>query len=217
MKVIKLENIDFSYPEGIDVFKDLNFSISKGEKIGIMGANGSGKTTLFYLIMGLLKPNQGKIIAWDEERTREEHFKELRRRVGFLFQDSDDQLFAPTVEEDISFGPFNLGKNLKEVRNIVDDLCERLNIADLKKRITFKLSWGQKRLVALAGILAMEPEVLILDEPTASIDQEVRERITSYLKATDQTLLITSHDEGFLKDISSKIYQLKDSKFIPGV
>jgi len=214
MKVIELKNINFAYPEGIDVFKNLSFSLSEGEKAGIMGPNGSGKTTLFYLIMGLLNPQNGKVVIWGKERTEDEHFKEIRRRIGFLFQDSDDQLFAPTVEEDISFGPLNLGRDLKEVRNIVDSVCEQLGILDLKKRVTFKLSWGQKRLVALAGVLAMEPEVLIMDEPTTGIDEEVRDKIAAYLKAANQTLLIASHDGEFLEDISSGIYQLENNQFI---
>jgi len=207
-----LQDIRFGYPEGIKVFQRINFSLQEGERVGIVGSNGSGKTTLFYLIMGLLKPQEGKIIIWQKERIDEEDFKDVRRKVGFLFQDPDDQLFSPTVEEDVSFGPLNLGKNLQEAKDIADSICKKIGISDLKERITLKLSWGQKRLVSLAGILAMQPEILILDEPTASIDDDVKEGLASCLKSTEQALLIASHDEEFLKELCTKIYLLKDSR-----
>ena len=214
MEIIRLEDIHFNYPEDIKVFEGLNFSLNQGDRIGIMGLNGSGKTTLFYLIMGLLKPQKGKVVIWGKERTGEEDFKEVRKRIGYLFQDPDDQLFSPTVEEDISFGPLNLRKNLQEVQEIVGSICNELGISALKNRTCHKLSWGQKRLVSLAGILAMKPEILIFDEPTASIDEEVIERIVSHLKSTNEMLLIASHDENFLKDLCTEIYLLKDSRMI---
>lgn len=214
MEIIRLEDIHFNYPEDIKVFEGLNFTLKQGDRIGIMGLNGSGKTTLFYLIMGLLKPKKGKLVIWGKERTVEEDFKEVRRKIGYLFQDPDDQLFSPTVEEDISFGPLNLRKSLQEVHQIVADICNELGISGLKNRTCHKLSWGQKRLVSLAGILAMKPEVLIFDEPTASIDEEVIEKIVSHLKVTNETLLIASHDKKFLKDLCTEIYLLKDSQLI---
>lgn len=214
MEIIQLQDIHFNYPEDIKVFEGLNFSLKQGDRIGIMGLNGSGKTTLFYLIMGLLKPQKGKVVIWGKQRTCEGDFKEARRRIGYLFQDPDDQLFSPTVEEDISFGPLNLRKNLQEVQEIVVKICNELGISSLKNRTCHKLSWGQKRLVSLAGILAMKPEILIFDEPTASIDEEVIERIVSHLKSTNEMLLIASHDEKFLKDLCTEIYLLKDSQMI---
>lgn len=212
--LIKLQDLHFSYPEGIRVFSGFNFSLGRGERIGIRGSNGSGKTTLFYLIMGLLKSQQGKVVAWGKERDTEDDFEEVRKRIGFIFQDPDDQLFSPTVEEDIAFAPLNLGKSYGETEKIVNDICRILGILELKKRITFKLSWGQKRLVSLAGVLAMQPEIILLDEPTASIDEEVKEKIAAYFKATDQELIIASHDEEFLRELSTKIYLLKDSQLL---
>ena len=160
--LIRFENVYFHYPDGITVFSGLDFTLNRGERIGIKGANGSGKTTFLYLIMGLLKPQRGKIIIWGKERETEEDFSELRRRIGFVFQDPDDQLFSPTVEEDIAFGPLNMGKSVEETEEIVNEVCNKLEINELKERITSKLSWGQKRLVSLAGVLAMKPEILSL-------------------------------------------------------
>jgi len=174
MNLITLQDIHFSYPEGITVFEGLNFNLVKGQRIGLVGPNGSGKSTLFFLIMGLLQPQRGTVTIMGKERNTEKSFEEARRNIGFLFQDPDDQLFSPTVEEDISFGPYNLGKSPQEVKVIVNRLCERFDITGLKERVTYKLSWGQKRLVCLAGILAMEPEILILDEPTAGVDDAVK-------------------------------------------
>lgn len=214
MEIIRLQDVYFNYSEDIKVFEGLNFTVKQGDRIGIMGLNGSGKTTLFYIIMGLLKPQKGKVVIWGKQRTVEDDFKEVRRRIGYLFQDPDDQLFSPTVEEDISFGPLNLRKSPQEVEQIVTDICNELGISALKKRTCHKLSWGQKRLVSLAGILAMKPEVLIFDEPTSSIDEEVKERIVCHLKSINKTMLIASHDEKFLKDLCTEIYLLKDSRLI---
>jgi cobalt/nickel transport system ATP-binding protein len=214
MNVIELKDIYFRYPEGTAVFEGLNFVLPEGARVGLMGLNGSGKTTLFFLIMGLLKPQQGQVLIWGKERRTEADFHEVRQRIGYLFQDPDDQLFSPTVEEDIAFGPLNLKHKLPTVLQTVERVCDELKIAHLKQRVCFKLSWGQKRLVSLAGLLAMSPEVLIFDEPTASIDREVVQRITGYLKASQQTLLIASHDEPFLFDLCPDIYVLEGSRFI---
>jgi cobalt/nickel transport system ATP-binding protein len=213
--LIVLDNIHFSYPPNIEVFRGFNFSLKQGERIGIMGANGSGKTTLFYLIMGLIKPQGGRVLIWGKPRKDEEDFREVRRRVGFLFQDPDDQLFMPTVEEDIAFGPLNLGKRPKETQRIVEEICEKLGISDLRKRVTLKLSWGQKRLVSLATILAMRPQVILLDEPTASIDDKIKQRVADYLNSRERELIIASHDREFLNQLCTKIYYLKSSTLTP--
>ncbi len=210
MEVIKLENINYTYPGEIEVFKELNFSLKKGERAGIVGANGSGKTTLFSLIMGLAFPQKGAISLFERPCHEEKDFAQARKKIGYLFQDPDDQVFCPTVEEDIAFGPLNLGARLGDVQKTVTEITGELGIQALQKRITTKLSWGQKRLVSLAGVLAMRPEVLVLDEPTASIDDHVIKKITEYLQGTNYSLLIASHDQQFLKDLNVEIYLLKD-------
>ena len=215
MALIEFIDAGFSYPEGIKVFEGLNFALQEGERIGIIGANGSGKTTLFYLIMGLLKLEGGELKIFGRARSQEGDFKEVRRRIGFLFQDPDDQLFSPTVEEDVGFGPFNLGKNIDEVEKIVDKSLRTLGVLHLRKRVTFRLSWGQKKLVALAGILAMDPEILILDEPTAGLDKDIAEKLADYIISCQMPLLAASHDQDFLNRACNKIYCLEQGHLIP--
>lgn len=214
MELIKLQNIHYEYPGKIKVFERLNFSLQRGQRIGILGANGSGKTTLFSLIMGLCYPQEGEITLFNKLCKEEKDFMQARRKIGYLFQDPDDQVFCPTVEEDIAFGPLNLGVKLDDAQKLIGELSEELGIELLQKRITTKLSWGQKRLVSLAGVLAMSPDVLILDEPTASIDDNVIKKITEYLKKRNYSLLIASHDKEFLKVLCTDNYHLKDGNLI---
>ena len=212
MEIIRLEQVRYAYPGEIEVFAEFCFTLRQGERVGILGSNGSGKTTLLSLIMGLCRPQAGTVILFENRMENEADFFESRKKIGYLFQDPDDQVFCPTVEEDISFGPLNLGMSQDTVQNKLITLSERLGITPLKKRITTKLSWGQKRLVSLAGILAMDPELLILDEPTASIDENVIQKITDYLRQSSHSLLVVSHDKPFLDSLCSVQYVLKDGR-----
>jgi cobalt/nickel transport system ATP-binding protein len=151
--LIDLEEVRFGYDPSRPVLKDLRFSLGKGERTALVGANGSGKSTLFLLIMGFLRPQSGRVRIFGEYREGERDFVEVRRRVGLLFQDSDDQLFSPTVAEDIAFGPFNLGKKREEVRRIVERTLAMVGLEGYEDRITYKLSGGEKRLAALATVL----------------------------------------------------------------
>jgi cobalt/nickel transport system ATP-binding protein len=210
--LINIKNMNFSYPNGGNVLNGIDFSLKKGDKIGLIGPNGAGKTTLFHLIMGLLKPDSGEIKIFEKVRKHEKDFVEVRQRIGLLFQDSDDQLFSPTVEEDIAFGPLNLGKSHEEARGIVKETCESLGLSGFEKRVTHRLSGGEKRLVALATVIAMNPECLLLDEPSTGLDEVNTERFLKYLKEYSDTYIIITQDHGFLKDVVDKIYRLKDSK-----
>jgi cobalt/nickel transport system ATP-binding protein len=174
--LIKIEDLYFSYQNGKGVFQGVNFSLRKKERIGLVGPNGAGKTTLFHLIMGLLTPSSGSLKIFGKIRKEERDFTQVRRRIGLLFQDSDDQLFCPTVEEDIAFGPLNLGKSHHEASLIVTKTCNKLGLHGYEKRITHRLSGGEKRLVALATILAMNPECYLLDEPTTGLDEDASRR-----------------------------------------
>ena len=154
--VIELRDLFFRYSEKQWVLRDLSFSLKRGDKAALLGANGSGKTTLFHMIMGLLKPASGSVRIFGEKRKTERDFLHVRRKIGLLFQDSDDQLFSPTVAEDIAFGPFNLGKSREEVKSITTKTLSALGLDGFEERITYKLSGGEKRLVALGTVLAME-------------------------------------------------------------
>ena len=210
--LISFHNVYFGYDPKRLVLEGINFELKRGERIGLVGTNGSGKTTLLQLIVGLIKPSSGTIKIFDKERKTEKDFLEVRKRVGLLFQDADDQLFCPTVAEDVAFGPFNLGKSREEVSRIVDRTLESLGISKYKNRVTYKLSGGEKRLVSLATVLAMEPEVLLLDEPTYGLDEESEQRILDILAELPLSKIIISHHRHFLKKITSRIMRLHNSK-----
>ena len=213
--LINIKELDFGYPYGKKVFEDLNFSLKSGETVGLTGSNGAGKTTLFHLIMGLLKPDAGEIEIFGKARKVERDFIEVRRRVGLVFQDSDDQLFCPTVEEDIAFGPLNLGKSQEEAKAVVGEVCEKLGLKGFEKKVTHRLSGGEKRLVALATAAAMNPECFLFDEPVVGLDEATTDRFLRYLKEYGKTYVIITHDREFLKSAVDKVYILKESKIIP--
>lgn len=201
--LVKLDRVTFRYGERT-VLDQCDLALAAGERVGLVGANGSGKTTLLGLIVGLRRPAQGRVIVFGKPREREADFRPIRGRVGLLFQDSDDQLFCPTVAEDVAFGPFNLGKSRHEVEQIVARTLGELGLEDYAHRVTYKLSGGEKRLVALATVLAMEPEVLLLDEPTAGLDETAAERMAGILAGLPQAMLIVSHDRPFLARIADR-------------
>ncbi len=221
--MIELRAIEFSYPggdasggdissgdaiSGNALFEGLDFALRKGERVGLVGANGSGKSTLMRLIMGLRIPTAGDVVLFGRPCRTEDEFSEARRRMGFLFQDSDDQLFSPTVEEDIAFGPLNLGRTHAEARQDVVETCKLLGISGLRQKVTHKLSGGQKRLVALATAAAMRPEVYILDEPTAGIDEQAMDTLLRFIDQHVRTCLIASHDREFLAKVTSREFSL---------
>ena len=214
--LIELKDIVFSYPGRPRVLDEVNFSLAEGERVIIQGSNGSGKTTLLHIMMGLLKPNQGEVKIFGRLRTTESDFIEVRERVGLLFQDSEDQLFCPTVAEDVAFGPLNLRKTHEETHRIVWETLELLGLNGFEDRISHKLSFGEKRLVSLATILAMEPEVLLLDEPTLALDEETSERIVDFLNNNNHfSCCIISHDPKILQDSHSSVYVIQKGKFSP--
>ncbi|MCG8341321.1 MAG: energy-coupling factor ABC transporter ATP-binding protein [Chlorobiales bacterium] len=212
MNCITVNNLNFSYPGNVKVFHSLNLSIGNGDRAGITGANGAGKSTLFLLLMGLLEPRSGSISLWGKKIVSAKEFREARLKTGFLFQDPDDQLFLPTVEEDIAFALLNRGVSRANAVIKVDRLCKTFHIEHLKKRVPFHLSWGQKRLVSLAGALVTEPELLLLDEPTAGVDDEVIDIILDYLKDFRGTMLISSHDKTFLDSLCTSRHRLLNNR-----
>lgn len=207
--IIHLKNITFSYPGCDPVLEKLNLQFQKGSKIGLMGSNGSGKTTLFHIIMGLLKPSAGKIEIFNTPVETENDFRRVREKIGLLFQDADDQLFSPTVLEDVAFGPLNLGKTKSDAMDIAKNTLDFLGLNGFEERITYKLSGGEKKLVSLATVLAMEPEVLLLDEPTNGLDDKTKAMIKNVLMNLDLSYILISHEIDFLADITDSIYTLQ--------
>ena len=212
--LINLEGISFKYPGGPLVLKDLDFKLSRGNRIGLIAPNGSGKTTLFHIIMGLLKPLSGKLQIFGKPVREEKDFADVRRRIGLLFQDADDQLFSPTVLEDVAFGPLNLNKSKAEAVQIARKTLDFLGLTGFEDRITFKLSGGEKRLVSLATVLAMEPEVLLLDEPMNGLDIETKAKLTEILFGIDQSYIMISHDFDFLANTAKDIFTMSEGKII---
>jgi cobalt/nickel transport system ATP-binding protein len=212
---VLLEGVSFSYPPNRIVLSDCELVLKRSERVGLTGPNGSGKSTLLGLIVGLLHPTAGRVEVFGKARRRENDFHEVRRRVGLLFQDSDDQLFCPTVAEDVAFGPLNLGKLREEVRCIVAQTLDALGLGGYEDRITYKLSGGEKRLVALATVLAMEPEVLLLDEPTSGLDDDAAERVTGVLRQLPQAMVIASHDEQLLACLCTRRLRLAAGRLEP--
>ncbi|MDY6853206.1 MAG: ABC transporter ATP-binding protein [Thermodesulfobacteriota bacterium] len=211
--ILELKGITFGYPSRCSVLNGLELTFSKGQRIGLVGGNGSGKTTLFHIIMGLLKPITGEIRAFGKSRETEADFKEVREKIGLLFQDSDDQLFCPTVAEDIAFGPLNLGKTQTEAREVVKETLETLGLLGFEDRVSYKLSSGEKRLVALATVIAMNPEALLLDEPTTGLDTNTTERIIGFLNSQSAlSYIIISHDHDFLERTTRSIYKMDSGK-----
>ena len=212
--IIQLENIVFSYAGCKPVLDDLCFTLEEGAKLGLIGHNGSGKTTMLHIIMGLLKPSSGTIRAFGKPIETKKDFLDVRRKIGFLFQDADDQLFCPTVLEDIAFGPLNLGKSPTEARKMAMETLERLNLKGFEERVTHKLSGGEKKLVALATVLVMQPKALLLDEPTTGLDEDTNIRIIALLNSLDIGYIIVSHEYDFLARTTRDIYGVQNGQIV---
>jgi len=197
------------------VLDGLDLEIEPGDHLGLLGSNGSGKTTLCHIIMGLLTPESGDVEIFGKRRVTESDFAEIRGRIGFLFQDSDDQLFCPTVMEDVAFGPLNLGESPDRARLIVSQTLKSLQLEGFEDRITYKLSGGEKRLVSMATVLAMKPEFLILDEPTTGLDEKTSEHLIRILLKSNLSYMIISHDREFIKRSTTRLLEMKDGRIRP--
>lgn len=196
--IIEAENVTFSYPDGTVALRNLSLALPAGRRTAILGANGCGKSTLFLQLCGILRPTSGVVrLAGAPIRYDSAGLNELRRRVGLVFQDPDSQLFASSVRQDISFGPLNLGWSEETVRQKVAQAVRDAQIEELAERPTHLLSHGQKKRVAIAGILAMEPDVIVADEPTAGLDPEMTARLMALLNRLHEqgrTVVISTHD-----------------------
>ncbi len=175
--LLELREVSFRHWDR-PVLAGASLRIEAGERVALIGPNGAGKSTLLHLLVGLIQPSAGGVWAFGRERSRESDFHEVRARAGLLFQDSEDQLFCPTVLEDLAFGPLNLGRSRQQAREDALRVLDRLGLGGYEARVPHRLSAGEKRLVALGTVLAMDPEVLLLDEPTNGLDAATAERLT---------------------------------------
>lgn len=210
--VINLEGISFGYPGHSLILNNLDLKLFKGGKIGLLGPNGSGKTTLFHIIMGLLQPLSGTIDIFGKPVRQVNDFKKNYRKIGLLFQDSDDQLFCPTVLEDVAFGPLNLDQPKDEAIRTAKETLNYIGLSGFEDRITHKLSGGEKRLVALATVLAMKPEVLLLDEPSTGLDDKTKAKITDVLNNLKLSCIIISHETNFVAGVTNSMCKMENGK-----
>ena len=209
--MINCSNVSFSYESGHPVLQDLSFTIRDGECVGLIGANGAGKSTVMKLILGLLPCTQGEIRV-DDIPVGKETLKEVRKKLGFVLQNSDNQMFMPTVYEDMIFAPLNYGVSKEETEARVDAVLEKLGLQDLKHRHNHKISGGEKRMAAIATILAMQPEMILMDEPTAALDPYNRRIVINTIRELPQTKLITSHDLDMILDTCDRVILLSGGR-----
>jgi cobalt/nickel transport system ATP-binding protein len=208
--IVELKDLHFSYRGGQNVLKGVDFVLERAEKVGLIGHNGSGKSTLLQILMGLIQPTSGEIHFFGQQVSHENEFRIVRRKVGLVFQNADDQLFSPTVLEDVAFGLLNQGVDPEKAREKSIEMLKTLNLEGFENRVTHRLSGGEKKLVALATVLVMSPEVLLLDEPTTGLDADTLERIIDILNGLDITCLIVSHEFDYLSRSTQKIYTMQD-------
>ena len=206
-QMIDFNNVSFSYEPGRPVIENLSFHIEKGEAVGLVGANGAGKSTVMKLLLGLLE-GEGTILV-DGLEVKKQNLPEIRKKMGFVFQNSENQMFMPTVYEDMMFGPLNYGVKREEAEKKVDEVLARLHLQHLKHRHNYKLSGGELKMAAIATILAMEPQIILMDEPTASLDPENRRIVIDTIRSLDQTKIITSHDPEVIKEVCTRVIELE--------
>ena len=206
---VEVSNLHFSSPDGPQAIRGMSFTIFHGESVGVIGANGAGKSTLLMLLMGILFPDSGEILVGDTRLTKKT-LPMIRQRLGMVFQDPDDQLFMTTVGDDVAFGPRNYQLDEAEVESRVIEALTQVGIPHLKDRAPFKLSGGEKRAAAIATVLSMRPDILIMDEPTSFLDPQSRRRVMGLLKSFEHTKIITSHDLDMVLETCRRVIVIKD-------
>jgi cobalt/nickel transport system ATP-binding protein len=217
MLAVQVNNVKFAYPNGNVVLKNINLEIEKGERVALLGPNGAGKSTLLMLIHGLLMPTEGSIKVFGIP-VNKENFPKIRSKIGMVFQDPNDQLFCPTLWEDVTFGPYNLGLPEDEVIERGKNALKIMGLNGYEQKPPHHLSIGEKKKAAIATIISMNPEILILDEPTANLDPKTRDELINYIKKIcdeqEITLIVASHDINFIPLIAEKAYILKQGEII---
>ena len=209
--MIEFQNVSFSYGE-TPVVENLCFSMKKGETVGLIGANGAGKSTIMKLMLGLIS-GAGEIKV-DGLPMNKENLGEIRKKIGFVLQDSDNQMFMPTVYEDLIFGPRHYGRSKEETDRRVDAVLAQLGLQSLKHRHNHKISGGEKRMAAIATILAMEPEMILMDEPSTALDPVNRRTVINTINRLPQTKLIASHDLDMMLDTCQRVILLSHGAIV---
>jgi len=209
--IVEVRNLHHVYPDGTAALNDVSFRIIHGESVAVIGANGAGKSTLLRHLNGLLIPTRGEIRIGEIPVTKKT-LPEIRRTVGMVFQDPDDQLFMPTVFDDVAFGPFNLGLTQNEVERRVIDALEQVGAADIGAKPPYNLSGGEKKRVAIATVLSMSPSILVMDEPTNGLDPFARRQLMDILKNFEHTKIVTSHDLDMVAAICNRVIVLNRGK-----
>lgn len=210
---IEFRHVNYTYPDGNEAIKDISYHIHHGESVGIIGANGAGKSTLLKLLTGLLIANHGEIYIGDWLLTKKT-LPTIRQRIGFTFQDPDHQLFMSSVYDDVAFAPRNYKMDEKEVERLVTKALDTVGALHLKERPPYKLSGGEKRRVAIASVLAIEPDILIMDEPSVALDPRARRRLINLLKDFSHTKLIATHDMDMVLDLCDRVIVLNEGNIV---
>ncbi len=208
---IEVCDLAFDYPDGTAALSGVSFEIGHGEAVAVVGANGAGKSTLLMQLNGVLTPTRGSVRIGDVPVTRDT-LAGIRRAVGMVFQDADDQLFMPSVRDDVAFGPVNMGLPPDEVDARVRDALERVGASELADRPPYRLSGGEKRAVVIATVLAMAPDILVLDEPSAGLDPRARTRLIGLLATFEHSKVIATHDLDLALDLSARVIVLADGR-----
>ncbi|MCQ6961779.1 ATP-binding protein [Methanolobus chelungpuianus] len=214
--IIELKDISYFYASSkTKALDSVSLKIYPGEKIAILGANGAGKSTLFRHLNGILRPSSGQILINGQEITRK-NIKQVRQTVGMVFQNPDDQILAPTVEQDVAFGPMNMGLSQEEVERRVAEALELVHMSGFEERSPHHLSGGQKKLVAIAGILAMRPRVVVLDEPTAGLDPLTASQVINMIEEMNLqlgiTVILSTHDVDIVPSFAERVYVIHDGR-----
>ena len=210
--MLSFENVSFSYPGGSPVLEGITFEVADGEKVGLIGANGAGKSTLLKCVPGLLDASGD--ITVGGLKVCSENIAEIRKKVGYVLQDSDNQMFMPKVIDDMIFGPVNYGLSREEAEAQADRVLEQLDITRLRDRYNHRISGGEKRMAAIATVLAMEPDIMLMDEPSSSLDPRNRRAVINTVKGLNKTMLIASHDLDMILDTCSRVILLDCGKVI---
>ena len=210
---MRFENVHYTYPNGYEALRGVSFEITHGEKVALMGANGAGKSTLVLHTNGLLLPTGGVVNIGDVPVCKKT-LPIIRRTVGLVFQNPDDQLFMPTVEEDVAFGPINMGLPEDEIEHRVHLALEAVGASGLRRRASHQLSGGQKKSVSIATVLSMEPDILVLDEPTSNLDPAARRKIIDLIASFTHTCLIVTHDLEMVSELCGRTLMMENGGII---